>query len=251
MKNILKVITVCTGGLIGAARRTVTAILARAVAEKDAEIASLKYKRDEVYTALRNEVQAQIARAERAEAELAEAKDHIAIATHPELGWAVSEEEHNKVVAERDQLLAEVERLSAPRSTLRSPADIKEIAELRAEVERLTNELRAESELRANFSAAVEHDDREIADLRAQLADEANEVQRLTEMLTVERAQLAELQRINQADYTEAGWQRAREVEAQLAVAQETLTAIAAVNVNEFRQPDNMALKRLPDSPLQ
>lgn len=146
-------------------KNEVSAIIARAFAEKDAEIARLKdkHKQSPEYLSMLQamlDMKARAERAERAEAELTGAKDHIAIATHPELGWAVSEEEHSRVVAECTRLRAEVERLSAPRSTMRSPADIKEIADL--------------------------------------------------------RAQLNELQRINQADYTEAGWQRARELEAQL-----------------------------------
>lgn len=47
-----------------------------------------------------------------------------------------------------------------------------------------------------------------------------------------ECAQLAELQRINQADYTEAGWQRARELESQLAAAQEDKALIERLHAH-------------------
>lgn len=162
---------------------------------------------------------------------LTQAKDHIAIATHPELGWAVSEEEHNRVVAERDQLRSKLESFSwfppsspaeadAPHTVI--PTSVldalqKECDQLRAEVHgwRLIhsepdkvvqelNQLRAEVE---QWKTTAAKDREENVDMRNEIADL--------------RAQLAELQRINQADYTEAGWQRARELEAQLTVAQE------------------------------
>jgi DNA repair exonuclease SbcCD ATPase subunit len=179
---------------------TVAPILARAFAEKDAEIEHWKSTAENLnaeFARIKDEAKQHdaraegcLVRAERAEAERDEwqlACANWSATIGPKLNahsLAEAETNLNALLAERDQLRAEVERLT---------------------------------KLHSECAAAMQWSKETISDLRAQLADEANEVQRLTEMLTVERAQLAELQRINQADYTEAGWQRARELEAQLA----------------------------------